>query len=90
MAMPAEAMPRWTPEAVRDLMERGPGHWPRYELIDGELLVTPAPRLLHDRALMSLLEKLLPFVKRESLGRMSMSPADMALEPGASCSRICS
>jgi hypothetical protein len=31
---------RWTAYDVRALMEASPTHWPRYEAIDGELIVT--------------------------------------------------
>lgn len=45
MSMPA-ASRRWTVEEVRAMQDEERA-WPRYELIDGELLVTPAPRRLH-------------------------------------------
>lgn len=37
---------RWTTVEVRSLMGESRA-WPRYELIGGELLVTPAPRGAH-------------------------------------------
>ena len=37
---------RWTADSVREL-SRDDDAWPRYELIDGELVVTPAPRDAH-------------------------------------------
>jgi Uma2 family endonuclease len=46
--MPAIDVPRWTAEAVRALLEE-PGK--RFECVDGELLVTPSPRLPHQSAL---------------------------------------
>src|SRR5690242_9679968 len=33
----------WTIEEVERLIDEREGHTPRYELVDGELLVTPAP-----------------------------------------------
>lgn len=39
---------RWTADSVREL-SRDDDAWPRYELIDGELVVTPAPRDAHPK-----------------------------------------
>ena len=81
MAMPAEARRRWTAKAVRELMEKEPLHWPRYELVDGELLVSPSPRMEHHRALWWLVRVLDEYVQREQLGLIGMAPADLELEP---------
>jgi hypothetical protein len=56
MGMPAYAR-RWTAAEVRELTDES-RHWPRFELIDGELLVTPAPRPVHQIAVSELLRKL--------------------------------
>src|SRR2546423_13285656 len=61
---------RWTAYEVRALMEASPTHWPRYETIDGELLVTPAPRPAHQHALELLRDLLKPYIARHRLGEL--------------------
>lgn len=81
MVMPAALYPkRWTAFDVRALMEASPSHWPRYEVIDGALLVTPAPRPAHQYALEVLRDHLKPYLVANSLGQMFGSPADLELE----------
>lgn len=77
MGMP-EATTRWTREMVLALPDDGN----RYELVDGELLVTPPPTPRHQRAVAGLLERLQPYVRRNRLGVLFFSPADIELEPG--------
>ena len=43
-----------TAEMVRALIDET-RHWPRYETVYGELLVTPAPRLWHQEVVARLL-----------------------------------
>jgi Uma2 family endonuclease len=76
MGMPL-ASHRWTPSQVLAL----PADGNRYECIDGELLVTPSPRLLHQRALRALYDALGDYVRREALGELLWSPADIEIEP---------
>jgi Uma2 family endonuclease len=54
---------------------------PRYELIDGELIVSPSPGVKHQFAVRQLVVRLHEFVEREGLGTVLMSPADVELAP---------
>jgi Uma2 family endonuclease len=80
MSMPASTR-RWTVDEVRAMQDESRA-WPRYELIDGELLVTPSPRLVHQRAVKLLLFALHPWVEANGVGEVLMSPADIELESG--------
>ena len=53
----------------------------RYEVIDGVLLVTPAPRVVHQRAVVELLFALKLWIRGQDIGEVLMSPADLELEP---------
>ena len=77
MAMPT-LVRRWTRDEVLALPEDGI----RYELIDGELLVTPSPRKVHQDAVAALVREIDPFVRARGIGEMSISPADLELRPG--------
>ncbi len=79
MAMPA-IQRRWTADAVRELM-REDRPWPRYELIDGELLVTPAPRDAHQFACQELWRQLNEFLARVPVGVAMLSPSDVPIPP---------
>ena len=71
---------RWTAYEVRALMEASPTHWPRYEAIDGDLIVTPAPRFAHQLVLELLRDALKPYIAAHSLGLLLGAPADIELE----------
>ncbi len=79
MGMPAEHR-RWTAAEVRELQDQS-RPWPRYELVAGQLLVTPAPRGAHQRAVGLLFAALAAYVEAEGLGEAVLSPADLELEP---------
>jgi Uma2 family endonuclease len=54
----------------------------RYEIIDGELCVTPSPRPLHQQIVGLLVEILSPFVRKHRLGRIYPGPIDVLLDDG--------
>lgn len=68
----------WTTEQVADLQQES-RHWPRYELIDGELIVTPSPDVEHQVAVMELVLILHGYVDQHRLGTILTSPADIRL-----------
>ena len=79
MGMPATK--RWSVEEVR-AMQDADRAWPRYELVDGELLVTPAPTWTHQKAVVQLLLALADYLQRQPVGEVVASPADIELELG--------
>jgi Uma2 family endonuclease len=79
MGMPALHR-RWMAAQVRELMS-DPNPTPRYELLDGDLLVTPSPRPIHQRVVQQLHLLLAPYVERNGIGEVLLSPADLELEP---------
>src|SRR5687768_15661485 len=81
MAMPAETTRRWTAREVRELIAASPLATPRYELVDGDLLVTPSPTAPHQKAITELFAVLIPYLKREPVGVLITSPSDVELEP---------
>ena len=82
MAMPAMERRRWTAREVRQLIADNPFPTPRYELVDGELLVTPSPTPRHQRAVTLLAYHLEQYVARNPVGVVYVSPSDVELEPG--------
>ena len=78
MGMPQTAH-YWTPDEVRALPDDGR----RYEVIAGELLVTPAPNFPHQEAVRLLVHALGDYLERSRVGHAGISPADLTPEPGA-------
>src|SRR4249920_45635 len=69
---------RWTRDQVLNL----PADGNRYELVDGELIVSPSPALRHQVVLGALYSLLTPYVKKNGAGHVLWSPADLELQPG--------
>lgn len=83
MAMRAanrEASRRWTAREVRALIAERPLASPRYELVDGELLVTPSPNWPHQRAVSLLWRILDDYLQPIGAGAAGVSPFDVELE----------
>ena len=80
MGMPAVSR-RWSAREVRALIAENPRLTPRYELVDGELLVTPSPSREHQRAVGELYFALRLFLGDERYAEVYMSPSDVELEP---------
>ena len=80
--MPARALDRrWTEEefyAARDAAPPGE----RWELVDGEVLVTPSPHWVHQRIVARLFAMIDEYVRTHKLGEAFPAPLDVKLEPG--------
>jgi len=61
-----------------DMVRALPNDGNRYETVYGELLVTPAPRLLHQLVLQRLLRLVEDFTDRYGIGKAFISPADIS------------
>ena len=77
MAMPAPET-QWTAEMVRALPDDGN----RYELLDGELVVSPAPSLAHQSVVGELLGRFREYLRGKRIGAVFASPADMEFSTG--------
>lgn len=69
----AAATRMWTVDEVRALPDDGN----RYEVIDGELLVTPAPAWSHQRLVSDLHVLLATYAKLHALADVLVAPADV-------------
>jgi Uma2 family endonuclease len=76
--LPPEELPSlgWTAARVRRLPDDGI----RYECVDGELFMTPAPVSRHQRVVGDLSFILHAYVQRHTLGEVWTSPADIELD----------
>ena len=63
----------WTVDDLAILPDDGK----RYEVIDGELLVTPSPSLRHQEAILVLALRLQPYLAAQSIGHLVIAPADV-------------
>jgi Uma2 family endonuclease len=77
MAMSLAIPDRWTAAAVRALPD-DPAQ--RFECVDGELLVSPSPRLPHQSAIGVLFRALDAHVREYGIGTVVMAPSDLELD----------
>ena len=77
MAMPAVSQRRWTADDVRALPDE-PGK--RFECVDGELLVSPSPRLPHQSMVGEFWRAIDEYVRPQRIGAGFMAPGDLELD----------
>lgn len=53
----------------------------QYEVIDGELFMTPAPKPKHQEIVLRIAEELSRFVRQSDWGKVFIAPIDVLLEP---------
>ena len=73
--------PPWTEEefyAARDAAPQGE----RWELVDGEVLVTPSPHWMHQRIVQRLNVALYEYVREHAIGEVFVAPLEVKLEKG--------
>src|SRR5215208_2208584 len=80
MGMPASKSRQWTRAEVLQLIDKNPLQTPRYELVDGELFVTPSPNRDHQVAVGWLLHLLWDYVLDNGIGQALTSPSDTEVE----------
>lgn len=73
MDMPAATNRFYTKHEVLAFPEDGN----RYELVYGELLVTPSPRVRHQDVVLAIASSLRSFAKSHRVGHVMISPADI-------------
>lgn len=57
-----------------------PNDGKRYEILEGELAVTPAPSLKHQATSLNLIVRLSQHIRENDLGQLFHAPADLILE----------
>ena len=75
--MGAEVIPKLTYEEFRQL----PNDGKRYELIHGEVHLTPSASTRHQLILLNLSSSLAPYMKKARLGVLAFAPLDVRLNP---------
>lgn len=76
MAMPATMDKEWTAEMVRAIPDDGN----RYQVVDGELFVTPGPTWRHGDVLLELATTFIEYLKKNPVGHLKISPQDVELD----------
>ena len=74
------AMPATHTEWTVDMLDALPDDGQRYEIIDGELFVTPSPSDVHQYIVGELLARLLAYLRGSRVGHPVVSPSDVRRE----------
>ncbi|MEP6730310.1 MAG: Uma2 family endonuclease [bacterium] len=72
---------RWT-EAEFNVERDAAPAGERWELVDGEVLVTPSPHWRHQQIILPLASRLREYVRVQRAGTVFVAPLDVKLEPG--------
>jgi Uma2 family endonuclease len=72
----ARAAKDWTVDRVLALPDDGN----RYEVVDGELLVSPSPELRHQAAVLAVAAALRAYLRSSRVGSVGIAPADISLD----------
>ncbi len=81
MVAQVSAARRWTEAefyVARDAAPAGE----RWELVDGEVLVTPSPHWRHQEIVLPLALRLREYLRAQRAGRVFVAPLDVRLQPG--------
>lgn len=73
---------RWTYDEYARLPQPSQARGTRFEVIDGELCVTPGPSLRHQQIVVRLTALLYRFVEENRLGEVIVSPFDVLFAEG--------
>jgi Uma2 family endonuclease len=68
---------RWTVAKVQELTPPDYVGWPRYEVVDGELLVSPGASWQHQRAVFELAFRLGDYLRAHPVGLALFAPVDI-------------
>lgn len=75
MAMPAVQDKRWTALEAQTMQDSDPHH--RYQVVDGELLVSPGPRRLHQKCVVELVGILREYLEAWDVGDLLAGPGEV-------------
>lgn len=73
----AQTAREWTAQAVQELPDDGN----RYEVVDGELLMTPAPAVPHQQVARELILDIGIYLREVRAGELLPAPSDVIMDP---------